>query len=143
MCFQLAHPVLAALASTERRWLVELLYAFNSGNISRFDELKSQWTKQPDLAQHEIPMRQKISLLCLMEVCVSPVFVYGAFFLCPSLTAVGMFYVVVSKHQLQPSVDSIIFTCGYKIHILQLDLYLLRVIALELMISCQQDGLFS
>lgn len=64
----LAHPVLIALASTERKWLVELLYAFNSGNISRFDELKPQWAKQPDLAQHEIAMRQKISLLCLMEM---------------------------------------------------------------------------
>lgn len=64
----LAHPVLNALRETERKWLVELLFAFNSGNIGRFDELKSQWSKQPDLAQHEVSMRQKISLLCLMEM---------------------------------------------------------------------------
>ena len=66
--FQLAHPVLSALASTERKWLVELLYAFNSGNLFRFQQLRTQWSKQPDLAQHEVAMRQKISLLCLMEV---------------------------------------------------------------------------
>lgn len=64
----LAHPVLNALRETERKWLVDLLFAFNSGNIVKFDELKSQWGKQPDLAQHETNMRQKISLLCLMEM---------------------------------------------------------------------------
>lgn len=64
----LAHPILEALKGTDKEWLVNLLYAFNSGNISRFEELKKHWGAQPDLAASEIPMRQKISLLCLMEM---------------------------------------------------------------------------
>jgi len=64
----LAHPVLDKLKSTEKQWLVDLLYTFNSGNIGRFDELKQHWQNQPDLASNEIKMRQKISLLCLMEM---------------------------------------------------------------------------
>lgn len=64
----LAHQVLDVLKTTEKQWLIDLLYAFNSGNISKFEELKVHWQNQPDLASHELQMRQKISLLCLMEM---------------------------------------------------------------------------
>jgi len=64
----LAHPILEALKSSARGWLVDVLYAFNSGNIKRFDELKTHWATQPDLAANEVQMRQKITLLCLMEM---------------------------------------------------------------------------
>ncbi|XP_046573249.1 26S proteasome non-ATPase regulatory subunit 13-like [Haliotis rubra] len=64
----LAHPILETLKGTERSWLVDLLFAFNSGNIAKFDDLKKQWQTQADLAAHEVSMRQKISLLCLMEI---------------------------------------------------------------------------
>lgn len=64
----LAHPILESLKGTEREWLVNLLYAFNSGNIAKFDDLKKSWVTQPDLAPCESPMREKISLLCLMEM---------------------------------------------------------------------------
>jgi len=64
----LAHPVLEVLKNGEKQWLVDVLFAFNSGNIARFDELKTHWANQPDLASHEIDMRKKISLLCLMEM---------------------------------------------------------------------------
>ncbi|KAK6194798.1 hypothetical protein SNE40_000353 [Patella caerulea] len=64
----LAHPILENLKKSERAWLVDLMYAFNSGNIAKFDDLKKQWQGQPDLAANEFPMRQKISLLCLMEM---------------------------------------------------------------------------
>ncbi|XP_041351413.1 26S proteasome non-ATPase regulatory subunit 13-like [Gigantopelta aegis] len=64
----LAHPILESLKSTDRNWLVDLLFAFNSGNISQFEILKKSWVQQPDLAGHEVQMRQKISLLCLMEM---------------------------------------------------------------------------
>lgn len=43
---QLAHPILETLKGTERGWLVDLLYAFNSGNIAKFDDLKKQWQTQ-------------------------------------------------------------------------------------------------
>lgn len=65
----LAHPVLDSLKSTENAWLIELLYAFNSGDIKRFEAMKTQWAGIADLAAEELFLRQKISLLCLMEVC--------------------------------------------------------------------------
>ncbi|KAK7107988.1 26S proteasome non-ATPase regulatory subunit 13-like [Littorina saxatilis] len=64
----LAHDILLSLKNTDKDWLVDLLYAFNSGNITKFDDLKKSWGGQPDLAAAELQMRQKISLLCLMEM---------------------------------------------------------------------------
>lgn len=64
----LAHPVLESLKSTETAWLVELLNAFNSGNINKYEAMRPQWTSIADLAAQELFLRQKISLLCLMEV---------------------------------------------------------------------------
>lgn len=64
----LMHPVLDKLRTNEKQWLVDLLYSFNAGNIGQFDDLKKHWQNQPDLASHELQMRQKISLLCLMEM---------------------------------------------------------------------------
>lgn len=64
----LAHPVLETLKLTENAWLIELLYAFNSGNINKFESMKPQWSRIADLAAKELFLRQKISLLCLMEV---------------------------------------------------------------------------
>lgn len=64
----LAHPVLETLKQTENSWLISLLYAFNSGNITKFEQMKPQWGAIADLAAQELFLRQKISLLCLMEV---------------------------------------------------------------------------
>ncbi|XP_076349062.1 regulatory particle non-ATPase 9 [Tachypleus tridentatus] len=64
----LAHPILDSLRGSDKQWVIDLLYAFNSGNIDRFEEMKSSWKTQPDLAVRELALRQKISLLCLMEM---------------------------------------------------------------------------
>ncbi|KFM77757.1 26S proteasome non-ATPase regulatory subunit 13, partial [Stegodyphus mimosarum] len=64
----LAHPILNSLKGTSKEWVVELLYTFNSGNLSKYEELRKFWITQADLAAHEIALRQKISLLCLMEM---------------------------------------------------------------------------
>ncbi|KAK9506980.1 hypothetical protein O3M35_008819 [Rhynocoris fuscipes] len=64
----LAHPVLNSLNGTSNVWLVELLYAFNTGDIAKFEAMKPKWKEVPDLVAHEIKLRQKISLLCLMEM---------------------------------------------------------------------------
>jgi len=64
----LAHPVLQSLRGTTNSWLVELLQAFNSGDIAALEKLKPQWSKVADLAAQELKLRQKISLLCLMEM---------------------------------------------------------------------------
>lgn len=64
----LAHPILESLKGTENEWLVELLQAFNSGDINKFEQMKSKWSTIADLAAQEVKLRQKISLLCLMEM---------------------------------------------------------------------------
>lgn len=64
----LAHQVLEYLKPTEHAWLVDLLYAFNSGNIKKFQSMRPRWAAQPDLAANETGLRQKITLLCLMEL---------------------------------------------------------------------------
>ncbi|KRT78873.1 hypothetical protein AMK59_7697, partial [Oryctes borbonicus] len=64
----LAHPVLQTLKATENAWLVDLLYAFNSGDINKFEGMKGKWSSIADLAAQELFLRQKISLLCLMEM---------------------------------------------------------------------------
>lgn len=40
------HPVLESLRSTDRQWLIDTLYAFNSGNVETFQALKSAWGQQ-------------------------------------------------------------------------------------------------
>jgi 26S proteasome regulatory subunit N9 len=65
----LAHPVLDSLKnSADNAWVAQLVFAFNSGDIAKFDSLKPRWSAIPDLANAEVAMRQKISLLALMEM---------------------------------------------------------------------------
>lgn len=64
----LAHPILDSLKGTENEWLVELLKAFNFGDIKKFNAMKPIWGKIPDLLAQEVALRRKISLLCLMEM---------------------------------------------------------------------------
>uniref|UniRef100_A0A7N9D748 26S proteasome non-ATPase regulatory subunit 13 n=1 Tax=Macaca fascicularis TaxID=9541 RepID=A0A7N9D748_MACFA len=54
--------------NTDRQWLIDTLYAFNSGNVERFQTLKTAWGQQPDLAANEAQLLRKIQLLCLMEM---------------------------------------------------------------------------
>lgn len=63
----LLHPILKKLRP-EHQYMRDLLLAFNTGNISKFDQLKPKWQTQPDLLRHELEMRKKICLLCLMEM---------------------------------------------------------------------------
>lgn len=64
----LQHPIIESLKGKPNEWIVELLYAFNSGDIKKFEALQSQWSTQIDLLHHKLVLRQKISLLCLMEM---------------------------------------------------------------------------
>lgn len=66
----LLHPILKKL-KPEHVYMRDMLNAFNSGNISLFDELKPKWSTQLDLSTNEIDMRTKICLLCLMELAFS------------------------------------------------------------------------
>lgn len=64
----LMHPILASLNGTPNQWLVDLLYAFNRGDLDKFDAYKQFWAQQADLKASEVKLRQKICLLCLMEM---------------------------------------------------------------------------
>lgn len=64
----LAHPVLQTLKGTENEWLIDLLFAFNSGDVQKFRSVRSKWTTQADLAANENTLFEKVCLLCLMEM---------------------------------------------------------------------------
>ena len=60
--------MLEVLDTTSEAWLKKLLFAFNEGNIAELERMRPQWEEVPDLKTHQIVLREKISLLCLMEV---------------------------------------------------------------------------
>ncbi|KAF0301171.1 26S proteasome non-ATPase regulatory subunit 13 [Amphibalanus amphitrite] len=68
----LAHPILQSLEGTSHAWLVELLLAFNTGDIATMERLRPQWEQQADLKARQLELRQKISLLALNGEHVSP-----------------------------------------------------------------------
>jgi len=64
----LAHPVLQTLNGTPNEWLINLLVAFNSGDVKAYDKLRPQWTKQADLNGNQEILFEKLCLLVLMEM---------------------------------------------------------------------------
>ncbi|MBN3303334.1 PSD13 ATPase, partial [Amia calva] len=64
----LMHPILETLRNGEKQWLIDTLYAFNSGNVEHFLILKDCWGSQTDLAANESKLKEKLHLLCLMEM---------------------------------------------------------------------------
>ncbi|ODM97574.1 26S proteasome non-ATPase regulatory subunit 13 [Orchesella cincta] len=64
----LAHPVLLSLKRTKYEWLVGLMEAFNSGNVTEFEHLKSRWGQEEKLAKNEFKLRTKVILLAIMEM---------------------------------------------------------------------------
>jgi 26S proteasome regulatory subunit N9 len=65
----LAHPVLKSLIRTPDEWLIDLLKAFNAGEIDKFEALKSKgFNREPTLMKYEPLLRTKILLLSLMEM---------------------------------------------------------------------------
>ncbi|CAF0990078.1 unnamed protein product [Adineta ricciae] len=64
----LQHPVLDALKNTREQWLIDLLQAFNIGDVEKYEALKPVWQIQPDLRMAEGILKRKITLLCLMDM---------------------------------------------------------------------------
>lgn len=64
----LAHEVLQSLKGGENEWLIDLLQAFNCGDVTKFRQLKPKWSTQRDLSHNEGLLFQKVCLLCLMEM---------------------------------------------------------------------------
>lgn len=66
------HPITDSLVGTQGEWLYHLLHAFNKGDIHKYEQLVAQYeaqlTSQPILVQHVDRMKEKISILCLIEL---------------------------------------------------------------------------
>ncbi|GJJ78095.1 26S proteasome regulatory subunit N9 [Entomortierella parvispora] len=63
----LMHPILESLVGTEREWLKNLLYAFNSGDIGKFEALAPHFSQEQILQNNITSLRQKICLMSLTE----------------------------------------------------------------------------
>lgn len=65
----LLHPILDVLSPPNKHsWLRELLFAFNRGDLTAFDRLSNNLSKDPLLEQHSTSLYQKISLAALTEL---------------------------------------------------------------------------
>merc|ERR1712141_611837 len=64
----LAHPVLQTLKGTPKEWLINLLVAFNAGDVKTYNNLRPQWTEQADLNGNQEILYEKLCLLVLMEM---------------------------------------------------------------------------
>ncbi|KAK0394229.1 hypothetical protein QR680_000637 [Steinernema hermaphroditum] len=66
----LAHPILKSLEDSQYKWLLDVLLAFNAGDIPKFKSLSSHWTQWSDLKNAEEFIMNKLRLLCIMEMAV-------------------------------------------------------------------------
>lgn len=64
----LLHPILDSLTETPHAWLRDLLFAFNRGDLTAYDVLAGNITKNRLLEHHRIFLYQKISLAALTEM---------------------------------------------------------------------------
>jgi len=68
----LAHPILTSLSTTQYNWMIDLLNAFNSGNIDQYEVLVQQYQQQllaqSVLADNKELLKKKIAILALMEL---------------------------------------------------------------------------
>ncbi len=69
--FQLAHPILDSLKDTDKQWVVDLLFAFNSGNIAGFETLKTSWATQVG-AQFLDTCVEYVQMICPPVIYSSP-----------------------------------------------------------------------
>lgn len=67
----LAHPILKSLEGTRERWIVDVLLAFNSGDLTRFFSLEGDWGGWDDLKKQKDFLTAKIRLMAVMELAVS------------------------------------------------------------------------
>lgn len=64
----LLHPILDSLTQTPHNWLRELLFAFNRGDLTAYDVLAGNISKNKLLESHRQFLYQKISLSALTEM---------------------------------------------------------------------------
>lgn len=68
----IATPILGCLLGTPNEWLHSLVHSLNSGDIDQFnlivDKYKEQFYAQPALVTRHEVVKQKVALLCLMNI---------------------------------------------------------------------------
>ncbi|KAJ5564475.1 26S proteasome regulatory subunit rpn9 [Penicillium tannophilum] len=64
----LLHPILDSLTNTPHNWLRDLLFAFNRGDLTAYDVLAGNISKNKLLESHKVFLYQKISLAALTEM---------------------------------------------------------------------------
>mmetsp|Transcript_17557 Transcript_17557/g.30125 ORF Transcript_17557/g.30125 Transcript_17557/m.30125 type:complete len:387 (-) Transcript_17557:300-1460(-) len=68
----LQHPIIKVLDDSAYAWLHEVLTAFNAGDLPAYDVLcakyAAQLNAQPALVANERRLREKITLMCLLEL---------------------------------------------------------------------------
>lgn len=67
----LAHPILKSLEGTTEAWIVDVLFAFNSGDLEKFRAHEANWKNWPDIVAQKEALEGKIRLLCLMEIALA------------------------------------------------------------------------
>ncbi|CAI5443758.1 unnamed protein product [Caenorhabditis angaria] len=67
----LAHPILKSLDGTGEKWLVDVLLAFNSGDLPKFYSLESQWGGWDDLKKQKDFLIAKIRLMAVMDIALA------------------------------------------------------------------------
>ena len=60
--------MLLALKGTEHEWLGTLLEIFNRGDLDAYGQILPRLLQQPDLAARQLFLRQKISMMALVEM---------------------------------------------------------------------------
>ncbi|KAI8579184.1 hypothetical protein K450DRAFT_243163 [Umbelopsis ramanniana AG] len=63
----LMHPILDSWTGTEHEWLRTLLFAFNAGDIGKFESLAGHFSELPVLQQNLDSLSRKICLMSLIE----------------------------------------------------------------------------
>eukprot|EP01134_Creolimax_fragrantissima_P001593 CFRG1593T1 len=64
----IAHPILGCLKGTNEEWLLDLITAFNHGDVATYERLQSQWMNQGDLVANILTIRLKLSLMALVNL---------------------------------------------------------------------------
>jgi len=68
----LEHPLIESLQGTENQWLADIIYAFNTGNITKWKELQNEYASKlnsiPAFLQKHLLMDKKIALMSLVDL---------------------------------------------------------------------------
>jgi len=71
----LEHPVIESLQGTDNQWMADVIYTFNTGNITKWKELQNQYSQHLNshaalTRKHEL-LDRKIRLMALVELAFS------------------------------------------------------------------------